>query len=84
MNLNNPFRGGRRAPIEDIYEDDKLLFYLRTHPEWYKILGRYPERINEFKQVAKEEMKLTTHHRLERFKNQMTLLSLLTEYMKQG
>ncbi|HEY8436451.1 MAG TPA: YlbE-like family protein [Haloplasmataceae bacterium] len=69
-------------PIREIYQDDHLLFYLRTHPDWYKILARYPDRYSEFRRVAKEEMKLTAYHRLERFKNQVALLQLLAEYLK--
>jgi hypothetical protein len=71
-------------PIMTIYEDERMLFFLRTHPEWYKILGRYPNRYSEFNKLAKEELKLTTYHRLERFKNQVSLLGMLSEYMKRG
>lgn len=82
MNMNNYRRKPNASSIELIYEDDHLLFYLRTHPEWYKILARYPERYREFRQIARDEMKLTTYHRLERFKNQISLLGILTEYLK--
>jgi YlbE-like protein len=71
-------------PILSIYEDERMLFYLRTHPEWYKILARYPNRYSEFNKLAKEELKLTTYHRLERFKNQVSLLGMLSDYMKRG
>lgn len=73
---------GAKTPIEQIYEDDHLLFYLRTHPHWYKIIARYPQKVKDFTQVAKEELKITTYHKLERFKNQMSLFGMLSEYMK--
>lgn len=70
-----------KNPVINIYNDEKILFYLRTHPIWYKILSRYPERYNEFVKLAKEELKLTTYHKLDRWKNQASLIGLLTEYM---
>jgi hypothetical protein len=77
-------RNNHQTPIQIIAHDEKLLFYLRTHPEWYKVLGRYPSRYQDFINLAKEELKITTHHKLERFKNQVSLFSMLSEYMKRS
>lgn len=71
-------------PLNTIYRDERLLFYLRTHPEWYRYLFRYPDGLNAFIHQAREELKLTPYHRLERFKSQISLFSLLSEYMKRG
>ena len=66
----------------DLYKNDNMLFYLRTHPEWYKILHRFPHLYKDFLNTAKEEMKLTLSDKIGRFGNQIQLLSLISEYMK--
>ncbi|HEY8364510.1 MAG TPA: YlbE-like family protein [Haloplasmataceae bacterium] len=68
--------------MADLYKNNELLFYLRTHPEWYKVIHRYPESYKQFQKIAKEELKLTFSHKVDRFKNQVQLLSLINEYMK--
>lgn len=67
--------------FEELYKKNDLLFYLRTHPEWYKILNRHPNMYNQFTKLAKEELKNTLYHKLDRFKNQVQLLTLINEYM---
>lgn len=67
--------------IADLYKNNDMLFYLRTHPEWYKVLNRHPNYYSQFTKEAKEELKLTLNHKLDRFKNQIHLLSLVKEYM---
>lgn len=67
--------------IADLYKSNDMLFYIRTHPEWYKVLNRHPQYYNQFIKSAKEELKLTFNHKLDRFKNQVQLLSLVKEYM---
>lgn len=73
-----------KSIMSDLYKKNDLLFYLRTHPEWYKIIYRHPEIYREFKRVAKEELKQTFKHKIDRFKNQIQLLSLINEYMRQN
>ncbi|NLC95827.1 MAG: hypothetical protein GX676_09115 [Bacilli bacterium] len=68
--------------MKDLYRQPEILFYLRTHPEWYKVLNRHPDLYRNFVKLAKEELKLTFSHKLDRFKNQVQLLSLIAEYMK--
>lgn len=68
--------------IDKLYKSNDLLFYLRTHPEWYKVLNRHPDYYNQFEKIAKEELKLTLNHRLDKIKNQVQLIGLLSEYMK--
>ena len=76
--------GSKSSAVQMIYSDEKLLFYLRMHPEWYRVLGRHPEQYQTFNKIAKEELKLTTYHKIERFKNQVSLLGMLGEYMKRS
>ena len=67
--------------IEHLYKKKELLFYIRTHPQWYKVLNRHPKHFNKFIKIAKEDLQITVQHKLERFKNQVELFSLLNEYM---
>lgn len=71
-----------KAVMDDLYKNNDILFYLRTHPEWYKILHRHPNSYKQLLKVAKEELKLTFSHKVDRFKNQVQLLSLINEYMR--
>ncbi|QVK18940.1 hypothetical protein KHQ81_04310 [Mycoplasmatota bacterium] len=71
-----------KSIMSEIYKNNEMLFYLRTHPEWYKTLHRHPDVYKEYLKNAKEELKLTFNHKIDRFKNQVQLLSLINEYMK--
>jgi len=68
--------------MNEIYKNDDMLFYIRTHPEWYKTLNRHPDYYKQFLKTAKEELKLTLNHKIDRFKNQVQLLTLINEYMR--
>lgn len=68
--------------ITKLYKNNDILFYLRTHPVWYKILNRHPQYYNQFEHIAKEDLKLTLNHKLDKIKNQVQLVGLLSEYMK--
>ncbi len=67
--------------MTELYKNNDMLFYLRTHPEWYKTLHRHPDLYKQYTKVAKEELKITLNHKIDRFKNQVQLLSLISEYM---
>ena len=71
-----------KSIMSELYKKNDMLFYLRTHPEWYKIIHRHPEAYRQFLKIAKEELKQTFRHKMDRFKNQVQLLSLINEYMK--
>lgn len=64
-----------------IYEDQRILNYLRYHPEWYKILYYYPTRLNEFMDEARESLKIRLSDKLEELKGQINFLSSLIEYI---
>ncbi|MDF2699536.1 MAG: YlbE-like protein [Haloplasmataceae bacterium] len=69
---------------EQIYKKQEILFYIRTHPEWYKILNRHPDRFTQFNKIAKDELQITLQHKVDRFKNQVEILTLLNDYMKRS
>ncbi len=71
-----------KSIMGELYSKNDMLFYLRTHPEWYKVLHRHPNLYKQFLKTAKEDLKLTLNHKIDRFKNQVQLLSLINEYMK--
>lgn len=64
-----------------IYADGRILNYLRYHPEWYKILYYYPDRLNEFFEEARESLKIRLYDRLEDIKGQIGFLTSLIEYI---
>ena len=71
-----------KSIMSELYKKNDMLFYLRTHPEWYKIIHRHPNSYRHFIKIAKEDLKQTFKHKVDRFKNQVHLLSLINEYMK--
>ncbi|ERJ13488.1 YlbE-like family protein [Haloplasma contractile] len=70
--------------LDKLYKEDALLFYLRTHPEWYRILERDPSQIKQFEKIAKDEMKLTFHHKINNIKNQMQIMNMMIEYINKS
>lgn len=68
--------------LNELYQKNDILFYLRTHPNWYKILNRHPQGFDYFTKFAKEELKQTFKHKLDRFTNQIQILGVINEYMK--
>ncbi len=64
-----------------IYQDTRLLEYLRYHPEWYKILYYNPNNLNAFLDEAKGHYKIRMTDKIEEFKNQLSFITSIIEYV---
>lgn len=56
--------------------------YLRANSSWYKKLNRNPETIKELEKKAKEYYKLTMTDKLERFTQNIEMISTFLDVLK--
>ena len=70
--------------LDDLYksENAQILEYLRYNPIWYKVLSNDSKKYTEFVTDAKKFLKLTTYDKIGTIKNQIDMLSIFSEYMK--
>ena len=68
--------------INYIKNNPLLYQYLRANSSWYKKLNRNPEVIKELEKEAKEYYKLTVTDRLERFTQNIEMISTFLDVLK--
>ncbi len=66
----------QQSIFEKLHENEKLLYYLRIHPKWYKILYFTPERYGEFIKYAKNETNQTVYHKFESITDKISMINL--------
>ena len=71
-----------RDIMDKIYQDERMLDYLRYHPKWYYYLDLDRNNFNQFIKEFKKEYKETTYDRLEKLKTQVNFASSIMEYLK--
>lgn len=79
--IRNLMIGIKEEILNKIYEDDRILNYLRYNPFWYKILYYEPDKIDDFMNEAKKTLKITVSDNINNFKNQVDFISSLIEYI---
>lgn len=57
--------------------NNELLSYMRDNPRWYVILSREPNRINELKELYKQENNQTFLARIEQLSMILNMMELL-------
>lgn len=65
-----------------IRKNPNYVRYLREHSYWYKLLNRNPDNLNKFVEEVKENYKLRTVDKIEKFTSMIDLASKLMETMK--
>ncbi|MBM7644238.1 hypothetical protein JOD45_000431 [Scopulibacillus daqui] len=63
-------------------QNSDLKFYMRMHPVWYRRLGRYPGDVSRLKEAADEFYGRTLNKKIERFSQQLDLISMFMEMAK--
>ena len=71
-----------RDIMDKIYQDERMLDYLRYHPKWYYYLDQNPSNFVKFEKQVKEDLKITTYDKLEKARKQIDFASKLIEYFK--
>ncbi len=61
--------------FEKLHQEKELLYYLRMHPKWYKILYYSPSKLAEFTKEAKVETKQTIYHKIEDVTNKIEMIN---------
>lgn len=67
----------RREIMQYIKGDEQLLQFIRTHPKWYRQLGRNPHEFRKFEINALNYYKKTIPHKVERFANGAQMATML-------
>ncbi|SES39743.1 YlbE-like family protein [Salipaludibacillus aurantiacus] len=71
----------------DVYDyvkaNPQIHKYLRTHPVWYRRLGREPERLPEMIKESNVYYGKTFPQRVEQIQRNMNLAMMMIEMMKQ-
>ena len=70
--------------INAIYQDDKLLYYLRFHPKWYRILDEDEKMFESFLEKAKEELHLRSQDKIDNFGKQIKFISSMLNYLNKS
>lgn len=68
--------------IHQIKTNPLLHSYLRVDSSWYKSLNRNPESIVDLERVAKKYFKLTFSDRLQKFVENMEMISSFIDVLK--
>ena len=68
--------------LNKLYSNPEILTYLRYNPEWYKILYYEPEKYKEFETEAKESLKISTYHKIEDLKNNISFIQAIIDYAR--
>ena len=59
-----------------------LKSYLKVNSSWYKMLNRDGNSIKEMEKEARRYFKLTFPDKIERFSNQMNMISMFMDVLK--
>ena len=57
--------------------DNDLVMYIRSHPQWYIILSRDPQRVKELQDYYKQDTNRTFNARLEQLSTILNMVELL-------
>ncbi|MFC7392433.1 YlbE-like family protein [Scopulibacillus cellulosilyticus] len=60
-------------------QNPELKYFIRMHPDWYRRLGRFPGDVSHLKQEADEYYGRTLNKKIERFSEQLNLISMFME-----
>lgn len=61
-------------------KDEKLIFFVRYHPVWYRYLSRDPNSIHELEKEAKRYYGKTLSQRVERIGSNMQMLNMMIQF----
>lgn len=73
----------KKNVYESIKADPDLHYFLRSHPRWYRQLGRDPESYNNMITEANRFYGKTFPQRVEKLQNNMNLAMMVIEMMRQ-
>lgn len=67
----------RKELYEYISQNEDLLLFIRSEPEWYKRLSRNPGYLPEFEKQARIFLRKTWPDRIERFTNSIQMAQMM-------
>lgn len=60
-------------------EHDDLKYFVRTHPKWYRYLGRNPYLVNQLKQETDEFYGRTFTKRMEKMTQRLDMVNMMMQ-----
>ncbi len=71
-----------QAIYKQIRSDSDMLYFLRQHPMWYRLLARDPYSVDQFHKEVRIYYGKTVPQRIEKVKNQLEMIDLIVALSK--